>query len=302
MLPILILGLALGSVALALAARAVLLHRIRTNESLQRIGAYGYAGEASMPASDVVALLPVLAAKLGAIIPFGSSEERREEIRVLLLTAGAWNTKPATIVGYRLVAAVAVGGALTWLIARGFSGPWALLGGLYGARVGWQTPIFVLKSRARQRLERIELELPELIDLLVVTLEAGLGLNATLQRAAERMEGPLADELRLTLREQNLGLSLDKALANLLERCDAPAVRAFVRAVAQGEALGISLGQIMRDLAGDLRTRRRQIVQEKAQKAPIKILFPLAFLILPSIFVVVLFPGLYNIQQTLGGG
>ena len=118
---------------------------------------------------------------------------------------------------------------------------------------------------------------------------------------AERMEGPLADELRLTLREQNLGLSLDRALRNMLERCDAPAVRAFVRAVAQGEVLGISLGQIMRELAGDMRTRRRQIVQEKAHKAPIKILFPLLFLILPSIFVVVLFPGLYSIMQTLSG-
>jgi tight adherence protein C len=70
--------------------------------------------------------------------------------------------------------------------------------------------------------------------------------------------------------------------------------------VTQGEALGISIGQIMRELAGDLRTRRRQIIEEKAQKAPIKILFPLAFLILPSIFVVVLFPGLYEIMQTLG--
>ena len=88
----------------------------------------------------------------------------------------------------------------------------------------------------------------------------------------------------------------------MLERCDAPAVRSFVRAIVQGEALGVSIAQITRELGGDLRKRRRQIVEEKAHKAPIKILFPLAFLILPAIFVVLLYPGLHNILVTLGGG
>jgi tight adherence protein C len=302
MLPVLIIALVLAGAALALVARAVLLPRLRTDQSLQRIGAYGWAGEAAMHAPERTTLLPALAAKLGTILPGGSGEGRQAEIRGLLLAAGVWNTKPATIVGYRVFSAIVSGGVVAWLAAGAISTPLAILGGLYVAHVGWILPVFVLKSRARQRLEHIELELPELIDLLVVTLEAGLGLNAALQRAAERMEGPLADELRLTLREQNLGLSLERALRNLLERCDAPGVRAFVRSIAQGEALGISLGQIMRGLAGDMRIRRRQIVEEKAHKAPIKILFPLLFLILPSIFVVVLFPGLYSILETLGGG
>ena len=194
------------------------------------------------------------------------------------------------------------GAAFVWLMASGGSSPVMVVGGgVYAGGIAWLIPGFLLKRRATARLERIELELAELIDLLVVTLEAGLGFTAALQRAGERMQGPLGDEIRLTLREHNLGLSLDQALKKMLDRCDAPATRAFVRAVTQGEALGISIGQVMRDLAGDLRDRRRQIVQEKAQKAPVKLLFPLAFLILPVIFVVVLFPGLYQIVQTLGG-
>ncbi len=141
-----------------------------------------------------------------------------------------------------------------------------------------------------------------MIDLLVVTLEAGLGFAAALQRSAERMRGPLAAEMRLVLHENSLGLTSEQALRNFLGRCDALAVRGFVRAVTQSETLGVSIAQVMRELAGDMRMRRRQIIEEKAQKAPIKILFPLAFLILPAIFVVVLFPGLYNIIETLGGG
>jgi tight adherence protein C len=95
---------------------------------------------------------------------------------------------------------------------------------------------------------------------------------------------------------------MQAALANLLRRCEVPSIRAFVRAVTQSEHLGISIGHVMRELSSDIRKRRRQIIEEKAQKAPIKILFPLAFLILPALLLVVLFPGAYNIVETLGGG
>ena len=132
-----------------------------------------------------------------------------------------------------------------------------------------------------------------------MTLEAGVGFNAALQRSSERMTGPLGDEIRLTLREHHLGLGMDGALTNLLDRCDIPSIRAFVRSIIQSEALGVSIGQVMRELAGDMRKRRRQIIEEKAQKAPIKMLFPLAFMILPALLLIMLFPGLYSLVQTL---
>jgi tight adherence protein C len=125
-------------------------------------------------------------------------------------------------------------------------------------------------------------------------VEAGLGFNGSLRVASERLGGALGDELRLTLQEQNMGLSTTDALKNLLGRCDSPAMRSFVRAIIQGEQLGVSIGQIMRDLALEMRKRRRQAAEEKAHKAPIKILFPLVFLIFPAMFVILLAPAVYS--------
>ena len=216
------------------------------------------------------------------------------------MAAGLWNVKPAAILGYRVLAATLLGALVLWSgVSAGWSPFLVVIGCAYATGVSWIAPMFLLKARARRRTERIELELPELIDLLVVTLEAGVGFTAALQRSAEGMTGPLGDEIRLTLREHNLGLSMDRALGNLLERCDVPAIRAFVRSVIQSETLGVSIGQVMRGLSGDMRKRRRQIIEEKAQKAPIKMLFPLAFLILPALLMIVLYPGLVSLVETL---
>jgi len=300
---LLILTLVLAGIAVTLVARAVIFPRVRASEAVGRIAVYGYEhdGPSTAPVAERAPPFARLAGAIGRRL--AKSEEDEAEIRKLLLAAGAWNTTPATVTGYRVLSAVGLGAALMWLAAgRGLPGIVIPLGGAYMALVGWRAPLILLKSRGGQRLERIELELPELIDLLVVTLEAGLAFNAALQRAADRMRGPLGAELRLTLQEQSLGLTLQGALGGFLDRCDVPAVRAFVRSVVQGETMGISIGQVMRELAGDLRIRRKQIIEEKAQKAPIKILFPLAVLILPATVIIVLFPGLYNIIHTLSNG
>jgi tight adherence protein C len=138
-----------------------------------------------------------------------------------------------------------------------------------------------------------------MIDQVVVTLEAGVGFAASLQLAADRMTGPLGVELRLTLQEQRMGLPLSESLTHLRDRVDSPNVRSFTRAVVQGERLGVSIGSIMRDLAVDMRKRRRQAAEEQARKVPVKILIPLVFFILPSIFVVLLGPAGLKIADTL---
>src|SRR5207248_1996634 len=140
----------------------------------------------------------------------------------------------------------------------------------FGAAMGWVAPMASVRRRAERRLKLIDHELPELVDLLVVTIEAGLGFLGSMQEAASRMHGPLGDELRLTLQEQQMGLAIDEALRNMLERADTPAMRSFVRGILQGETLGVSIGQIMRNLADEMRTRRRQQAEERAQRAPIK--------------------------------
>ena len=155
-------------------------------------------------------------------------------------------------------------------------------------------------SRARKRREQIERGLPDLIDLLVVTLEAGLSFPQSLRLAATKIKEPLASEVRLTLQEQNMGLTLVEALDHLLVRIDTPGVRMFSRSIAQGETMGVSTGQIMRNLAVELRKRQRAYAEERAQKAPVKILFPIMFLIMPALFIVLLLPVMITIMDVLG--
>jgi tight adherence protein C len=296
---LLILGLLLVGSAAALVIRAARLPRIRTDQNIGRIAAYGYAAEATVEPSAHDSLMQRVAAYLGEVVQRSTSSEKRDRLRKMLLAAGFWNTKPATVLGYRVLATGLLGGLIFWAGAKSWGPLVTIIATAYAAGLGWLGPMIALKSRARRRTEGIELQLPELIDLLVVTLEAGVGFTGALHRATERMSGALGDEIRLTLREHNLGLSMDRALANFLDRCDVPSVRSFVRAIIQSEALGVSIGQVMRELASEMRTRRRQIVEEKAQKAPIKILFPLAFLILPALLMIVLYPGLAGLVDTL---
>jgi tight adherence protein C len=163
------------------------------------------------------------------------------------------------------------------------------------AAITWLLPAAVIRTRAQRRLDRVDRALPELIDVLTATIEAGLGFAGSLQLCAERFDGPMGQELRLMLQEQAMGLSTDAALANLLKRCDTLSVRAFVRAVTQGESLGVSVGQMMRNLASDARKRRRSNAQERVQKAPVKMLFPLVFLIFPALLLVLLYPAAHEI-------
>jgi tight adherence protein C len=297
-----ILALFLAGTAVALVARAAVLPRIRADRSVGRIAAYGYASaEATVEAPERKAVFPRIAAGIGEIVTRGRTSERQNEVRKLIRAAGFWELNPNAVLGYRILGTVLFGSCVLWTSTKGGWSPFmTMVSTGYALGLGWIGPMFALKARARRRTERIELDLPEMIDLLVVTLEAGVGFNAALTRSTERLSGPLGDEVRLTLREHNLGLSMHSALTNFLDRCDVPSVRAFVRAVVQSESLGISIGQVMRELATEMRARRRQIVEEKAQKAPIKMLFPLAFLILPALLLIVLYPGLANLVETLG--
>jgi tight adherence protein C len=175
----------------------------------------------------------------------------------------------------------------------------AIVLALVAIGVGWMLPLVAVRRKARQRLDQIDLALPDLVDLLVVTVEAGLGFSGSLRVAADQFAGPLSDELRLTMQEQAMGLAMSDALVHLLGRADTPSMRSFVRSVIQGEALGVSTGTIMRNIAGEMRKRRRKAAEERAQKAPIKLLFPLVFLIFPTMFIVLLLPAVFSLQSAL---
>ena len=166
--------------------------------------------------------------------------------------------------------------------------------------IGLFVPDWVLKMKLRSRREAIKSELPDALDLLAVSVEAGLGFDGAVTKLTEHMEGALVQEFELTLNEIRIGEGRQVALKKMAERVDAPELSNFVRAVVQAEQLGISLGRILRVQAADTRQRRQAAAEERAMKAPIKMLFPTVLFIFPAMFLVVLGPAMLNIIRVLG--
>jgi tight adherence protein C len=175
-----------------------------------------------------------------------------------------------------------------------------LMGALFLGAVGFLAPDYALTLKIRGRKERIRADLPDALDLLAVSVEAGLGFDASLAKLNENMEGPLAEEFGLTLSEMRIGESRSEALKRLSERVDAQELSAFTRALIQADQLGTSLGRILRVQAADARLRRQAAAEERAMKAPIKMLFPTVLFIFPAMFLVILGPAILNVQKIFG--
>jgi tight adherence protein C len=297
----LLLVLGLIGTSVPLITRAALAPRTRAAATVRQIEDYGYAThQAAAPARFPV--LDALATRLGDRYAHRLGGFREAEIRRELAAAGIYKLTPRKFLGYRILATSAT--PLVWFAGASHAGlpaVFLIASTGFAVAVGWMAPIVAVRKRAERRLAQVEDDLPELVDLLVVTIEAGLGFVGSMREASSRLDGPLGDELRLTLQEQHMGLSIDEALRNMLVRSDTPGMRSFVRGILQGETLGVSIGQIMRNLADDMRTRRRQSAEERAQKAPVKILFPLIFLIFPAMFVVLLAPAIFTFKDAIAG-
>jgi tight adherence protein C len=171
------------------------------------------------------------------------------------------------------------------------------LGALCLGALGFFIPDYALTMKGRGRRERIRADLPDALDLLAVSVEAGLGFDGAVAKLSEHMVGPLAEEFGLTLSEMRIGESRQEALKRLSERVDAPELSAFVRAIIQADTLGTTLGRILRVQAADSRLRRQAAAEERAMKAPIKMLFPTVLFIFPAMFLVILGPAILNIQE-----
>ena len=173
----------------------------------------------------------------------------------------------------------------------------ALLLGIAFAFLGFMLPDVVLTLKTRGRKEVLRAELPDALDLLAVSVEAGLGFDGAISKLTEHMDGPLADEFALALGEMRIGESRQNALTKMMKRVGTPEFSSFVRAIIQADQLGISLGRILKLQASDTRNRRQLAAEERAMKAPIKMLFPTVIFIFPAMFIVILGPAFMNLSE-----
>jgi tight adherence protein C len=165
--------------------------------------------------------------------------------------------------------------------------------------LGYFAPDLALYQIAYNRNERIRRDLPDSMDLLTISVEAGLPFDAALSQVARNTRGPLADELFRVLQEMQIGLARTDALRAVAERTNVPELRGFVTAMVQADSFGIPVASVLRVQARDLRVKRSQRAEEIAQKVPVKILFPLVFCILPALFIVVMGPAAISAYHNL---
>jgi tight adherence protein C len=244
-------------------------------------------------------VLAPFARKVGQLLNRFTPAGYRETVRDKLLAAGS----PAGLDVDRFMT-LKLFGACSIVFWPWFAFKFAALGGFYGLIVTglmWAISFFGpdvwVQRKTDQRQYEIATRLPDVLDLLVISVEAGLGFEQAIDRTVDAVPGALADEFRRMLQETRMGATRAEALRAMDERCQVPELRSFILAMLQADTFGVSIGRMLRAQADDMRIRRRQRAQEAAQKAPVKMLFPLIFCIFPSLFVVILGPAVLQITK-----
>ena len=246
----------------------------------------------------VVPMLERVSGVIGKLAPSSVLQSNRQRLQRAAhpwgLTAEAFLMARvlSTLVGLAIAGLILLRGLLpaniTWLAA------------IAVASVGLLAPGWLIDRIAQNRQREIRKDLPNTIDLLVVSVEAGLGLDAAISEIIERESGPLTEEFEQTLSEIRLGKSRQEAWRNLAKRTQVDDLSAFMAAICQAEELGSSISRVLRTHSDTLRIKRKIHVRELANKIPVKMLFPLVFCIFPAMFVVILGPGAITIMHTMG--
>jgi tight adherence protein C len=208
-----------------------------------------------------------------------------------------WNSdRILAVKGFGLLALALLGGGY------GLPSPvTALLFGGLGAAAGFYVPDLLVYNAGSKRQAKIQNSLPDAMDMLTVCVEAGLGFDSALARVAGSITGPLAAEFSRALKEIQIGKSRTQSLRALADRTTVAELRAFVTALIQAGELGIPIANVLREQAKEMRLRRRQRAEEKAQMVPVKILFPLIGCLFPALFIIIIGPGAIGIMNTMFG-
>jgi tight adherence protein C len=206
------------------------------------------------------------------------------------------------VIAFKMLGALALGVlGLAMPLALGASIATTLVVAVAAIAFGYFLPNIVLYQVGYTRMQRMRRELPDALDLLTISVEAGLAFDAALSQVARNTEGPLAEEFFRVLQEMHIGLGRVEALRALSDRSDLPELRTFIGAVVQAEAFGIPIAHVLRVQAREMRIKRSQRAEEMAQKVPVKILFPLIFCIMPALFVVIIGPAAISIARSFVG-
>ncbi|HEX5591046.1 MAG TPA: type II secretion system F family protein [Candidatus Limnocylindrales bacterium] len=242
-----------------------------------------------------------LAARLsGAVARITSSNFSERTEKRLALAGNPGDMRTADWLGIKAIVAVVVAGIM--FVLFGLIGGDILFGamlGVLGLGIGYILPEFWLSGRVKRRQKAILLQIPDALDLLTISVRAGLGFDAALGKVVEKMKGPLIDEFRRALAEVRVGKVRRDALRDIIPRTEVQPLTNFVGAIIQAEQLGVSISKVLQVQSEQLRIERRQRAEEQAAKAPIKMLFPLVGCIFPSLFIVILGPAIILIIANL---
>lgn len=297
-----VLVIALATFLFVLAA-VIMANGLR-NPVARRVDSLRSGDGASQPQVSATA---ELLERLGQLMAPSKRESKRVgNVAAQLRYAGYTNANAVMIFfGLRLVCILLLGASTTWLSVTfgGLPVNDAVLFGAAAAAVGYVLPDILLGRQARRRQDRIRRALPDALDLLVVCAEAGLGLNAAIQRVADEIEiqhPDLAGELQAAIMQTRAGYDVRSALKELAERTDVQDITAFVTMLLQSMRFGTSISETLRIFADEMRDKRLQRAQEKAAKLSVKILIPIALFIMPAFLVVAMGPAVLSLMQALG--
>ena len=246
-------------------------------------------------------LRPLATRLSGAVARMTSQSFSQKTEKRLALAGHPGNIRVGDWFGIKAIGAIAGAGILfvVFGVLGGNLGMGAMLFGV-GLLGGYTIPEFWLGGRVKKRQHKILLQIPDALDLLTISVRAGLGFDGALGKVVEKLKGPLTDEFRRALAEIRVGKTRREALRDIVPRTEVPALTNFIGAVIQAEQLGVSISKVLQVQSEQLRIERRQRAEEMAAKAPIKMLFPLVGCIFPSLFIIILGPAMILIVQNLG--
>jgi tight adherence protein C len=287
-----------GGVFIAMENASISRKQIQANT--QRAGSYAVIdpGNEEISKSARERLLVPFLERMSELAVRVSPSGKRAELQRKLRNAGT-SVTPQTLLAFKGIGSTA-GIAVAFLGMATSAFPLIAIG-LVLFVAGFLGPDFWLNGRIRHRRDEMERMLPDTLDLLTVSVEAGLGFDAAVAKVCEKMHGPLIDEFETVAREIRVGETRRQALRNLGDRVESDDLRSFARSIIQADELGTSLGRTLKVQADDMRVHRQLSAEEKAMKAPVKMLFPTVLFIFPALFIVILGPAFLNIMQSLSG-